>query len=94
MGPDAPQARAQVWLRLGHVWGPLASADSAPSPIYYPYRENPGHPSRNPRKVPTPPSTQTLVREGSEALPGTLPEGEIIAGGLYITMLASATMRE
>ena len=32
--------------------------------------------------------------EGSEALPGTLPERGIITGGLYITMPASGVMRE
>ncbi|KAK1646564.1 hypothetical protein QYE76_064369 [Lolium multiflorum] len=31
---------------------------------------------------------------GSEALPGTLSEGEIIAGGIYIAMPASEVMRE
>ena len=74
--------------------GPLASSDSAPSLIYSPYRENPRHPSKIPRKVPTPPSTPTLGREGSEALPGTLPEREIITGGFYIIMPASEVMRE
>jgi hypothetical protein len=38
--------------------------------------------------------SSTLAREGSEALPGTLPEREIINGGLYITMPASVVMRE
>jgi hypothetical protein len=33
-------------------------------------------------------------QEGSEALPRTLSEGEIIAEGFYITMTASMTMRE
>ena len=33
-------------------------------------------------------------REGSEALFGTLPEGEIITGGFYIAMPASEVMRE
>ena len=31
---------------------------------------------------------------GSEALPGTLPEGGIITGGIYIAMAASEVMRE
>jgi hypothetical protein len=34
----------------------------------------------------------TLAQEGSEALPGTLPEEEIIAGGIYIAMSASEVM--
>ena len=51
---------------------------------------------------PEPPSTKSSVAVaiaepisgGSEALPGTLPEGEIITGGLYIAMSASELMRE
>ena len=74
--------------------GPLASADIALPPIYSPSRENPKYRSKNPRKVPSRPSSPTLVREGPEALPGTLPEGEIITGGIYITMPASEVMRE
>ena len=34
------------------------------------------------------------ISGGSEALPGTLPEGELISGGLYIAMTASAMMCE
>ena len=74
--------------------GPLASAVLARSRIYSPSRENPGHPSTIPRKVPSRPPSPTLVREGSEALPGTLPEREIITGGFYIAMPASEVMRE
>jgi hypothetical protein len=37
---------------------------------------------------------QTLAWEGSEALPGTLLEGEIIAGGIYIAMPTPEVMRE
>ena len=35
-----------------------------------------------------------VTREGSDALSGTLPEGEVISGGLYIAMPASAMMCE
>ena len=62
--------------------GPLASADSVHIP------------RKVPRKVPTPAVNANPSREGSEALPGTLPEGEIITGGFYITMPASEVMRE
>ena len=74
--------------------GPLASTSLALPRIYSPSRENPGHPSTIPRKVPSRPSSPTLAREGSEALPGTLPEREIITGGFYIAMPASKVMRE
>ena len=94
-GGQTRPRRGQTWAR---AW-PMSRPTRAPSTLpLRPYILRLGktlnHPSRNPRKVPTPPSTQTLVREGSEALPGTLPEGEIIAGGLYTAMPASATMRE
>ena len=82
------------WPRLDVVWGPWPPTDVALPPIYSVPRENPKHPSLHPRKVPQPPSSSTLVREGSEALPGTLPEREIITGGLFITMPASGVMRE
>ena len=74
--------------------GPLASTSLAPPRIYSPSRENPRHPSTIPRKVPSRPSSPTLVREGSEVLLGTLSEREIITGGFYIAMPASEVMRE
>ena len=82
--PHPPQA----------VWAPWAATDLASPPIYSTPRKNPKDPSTIPRKVPTPPSLSTLVREGSEALPGTLPEREITAGGIFITMPSSEVMRE
>ena len=80
--------------RRGVVWGPRVSPAAALSPIYSSRRENPKYPSHYPRKVPETPSLSTLGREGSETLPGTLPERGIITGGLYITMPASGVMRE
>ena len=96
----APRRRPHPMARVGplarrHVGSePRASTDVAPSPIYSPRGENPKHPSLHPRKVPEPPLSSTLAREGSEALPGTLLERGIITGGLYITMPASVVMRE
>ena len=74
--------------------GPPGAHRRRPSLIYFVPRENPKYPSLHPRKVPQPPSSSTLVREGSEALPGTLSERGIITGGLFITMPASGVMRE
>jgi hypothetical protein len=74
--------------------GPLASTDITPPPIYSRYREKPNHPSLHPLKVPSWPPLQTLARESSESLPGTLPEGEILARGIYIVMPAFEVMRE
>ena len=51
LGADSPGPTPRVRV------GPPATADSASSPIYSPSRENPRHLIRNPRKVPTPPST-------------------------------------
>ena len=68
--------RPALGPRLGVVWAPLASTSLALPGIYSPSRENPGHPSTIPRKVPSRPSSPTLVWEGPEALPGTLPEGD------------------
>ena len=59
----------------------LAAHRHCPSAYLFRSRENPKYPSLHPRKFPQPPSSSTLVREGSEALPGTLPEREIITGG-------------
>ena len=78
---------------MGGVGHPLAP-DSVLSPINCLSSKNHGTEIRNPRKVLPPPSSSTLDREGSGALPGTLLEGEIIAGGLYITMPASGMTRE
>jgi len=89
MGP-----RGAPLPRRGVVWAPRASPAAALSPIYSSRRENPKYPSHYPRKVPETPPPSTLAREGSEALPGTLPERGIITGGLYITMPASGVMRE
>ena len=52
--------------------------------------------------MPEPPSTKSYVAAaiaepisgGSEALPRTLSEGEIIVGGIYIAMPTSEVMRE
>ena len=72
------------------VWAPRVASDATISPIYSSRLENPKYPSHIPE---TPPSS-TLAQEGSEALPGTLPERRIITGGLYIAMPASGVMRE
>ena len=49
------------------VWGPQGSLGVRPSPIYTSSTENPKYPIKNPRKVPSPPSSSTLDREGSGA---------------------------
>src|SRR4051812_37507901 len=80
--PDDTPARPGLGLRQGGIWAHLGSPDSASLPIYSPIRENPRKMRNIPRKVPQPPSSTNPSREGSGALPGTLPEGEITARGL------------
>ena len=92
--PHPRVARPTCLPRHQVVWPPRASTDAALSPIYSSRREYPKHPNTSPEKHPSPPPSSTLVREGSEALPGTLPERGIIAGGLYTTMPASGQMSE
>ena len=63
------------------VWGPQGTPGVRPSPIYTSSTENPRYPIIIPRKVLSPPSSSTLDREGSGALPGTLPEGRSLLEG-------------
>ena len=56
------------------VWGPQGSPGVSLLPIYTSSSENPKDPIIIPRKVPSPPSSSTLDREGSRALPDSLPE--------------------
>src|SRR6266480_4349446 len=92
---DSPTlGAARVWPRQGQVRPTPWPPDAVLSPIYFLPTKSYGTEIRNSRKVPPPPSSSTLDREGSRALPGTLPEGEIIARGLYITMPASGMMCE
>ena len=92
--PHHVAARSHLLPRCDVVWAPRASTDVAPSPINTSIRENPKYMSHIPRKVPEPPPPSTLTREGSEALPSTLPERGIIIGGLYVAMPASRVMCE
>ena len=92
--PHAPRAWAPLLPRPRVVWAPRGSAAAALSPTYSPRRENPKYLSKYPRKDPETPPSSTLAREGSEPLPGTLPERGIVTGGFYIAMPASGVMRE
>ena len=92
--PHHMAARPHPLARRHVVRAPRVPTDVVPSPINSYFWENPRHPSHIPWKVPEPPPSSTLTREGSEALPGTLPERGIITGGLYIAMPASGVMHE
>ena len=80
MGPTRGQGAGPPLPRPGVVWAPRGPPAAALSPTYSPRRENPKYLSKYPRKDPETPPSSTLAREGSEPLPGTLPERGIITG--------------
>ena len=69
--PDATQARPSPWPRVGPTWATPSSPRAALSPINRLRPENPKYLIIFSRKHLRPPSSPTLDREGSEALPGT-----------------------
>ncbi len=77
-----PGHAAQPGPRQGVVRPALAPPRPLLPPISCPRDENPKYPIKNRRKSLQPPSSPSLDREGSEALPGTLPERGIHPGGL------------
>src|SRR3954470_2500201 len=50
--PDPTQARPDPGPRLGGIWDHQGAPDSASSPIYSSFQENPSHPREILRKVP------------------------------------------
>jgi hypothetical protein len=81
--PHHPMVRATPWPCRGLVWalGPLS--DATLPPIYPPRQENLKTRSIFHETYCKPPPSSTRDREGPEALPGTLPERGITAGGLF-----------
>jgi hypothetical protein len=75
-------ARATPWPRRGMVWAPGPHSDAALPPIYSPRRENLKSPINFHETYYKPSPSSTRDWEGPEALPSTLPERRIIAGGL------------
>jgi hypothetical protein len=80
--PHHPMARATPWSRHGMVWAPGPLPDAALPPIYSPRWENLKGPINFPQNNCKPPSSSTRDREDPKALPGTLLERGITAGGL------------
>ena len=95
-----PRRRHQVlawqapWPREHVVWAPRGATDFALSPTYTPQTKNPSTVFIFSSTGPEPPPLSTPIRERSELLPGTLPGGGIVTGGLYVAMTASGLMRE
>jgi hypothetical protein len=80
--PHHRVARPHPWPRQDLVCAPQAPSDIALPPIYSFHWENPKARASIHEKYCNPPPSSTLVREGLEALPSTLPERGIITGGL------------
>ena len=81
-GAHLPQERVGPWPRLAQVWPPWPASGSALPPIYSSRDKNPRERAKFPETSLLSPSSSSLAREGSEALPGTLPERWIITRGL------------
>jgi hypothetical protein len=80
--PHHRVARATPWPRHQVVWTPGPPPDIALPPIYSPRRENPKAQTLFHKTYCKPPPSSMRDREAPEALPGTLPERGITAGGL------------
>jgi hypothetical protein len=80
--PHHPMARATPWPRRGLVWDPGPLPDAALPPIYSPRRENLKVQSIFHETYCKPLPSSMRDWEGPEALPGTLSERGITAGGL------------
>ena len=93
-GPRQHPGAVNPLTAAGPTWASRAPPRVALSPINRLRPENPRYPIIFSIKHPRPPPSPTLDREGSETLPGTLPEGEIVTGGIYTTMPTSGVMRE
>ena len=92
--PDATQARPRCWPLVGPTWTTGPPSRVTLSPINRLRLGNPRYQIIFSRKHPRPPPSPNLDREGSATLPSTMPEGEIVTGGIYTTMPASRVMRE
>jgi hypothetical protein len=80
--PHHGVARARTWPHHQVVGPPSPPPDVALPPIYSPRWENPKTQSIFHETYYKPPPSSTRDWEGPEALPGTLPERGITAGGL------------
>jgi hypothetical protein len=85
---------AYPWPRRPVVWAPQAPSDIAPPPINSLHQENPRARAIIHEKYYKPPPSSIRDWEGLEALPGTLPEGGIITGGLLLCHAYLGVMRE
>jgi hypothetical protein len=73
--PHHRVARPRAGPRLLVVWAPWSTSDAAPSPIKTPRREKPKYSITFPEHIAIRRRRRPEVREGLEALPGTMPEG-------------------
>jgi hypothetical protein len=80
--PHQPMVRATPWPCRGVVWAPGPHSNTALLPIYSPLTGKPKDRSIFHETYCKPPPSSTRHREGPKALPGTLPQRGITAGGL------------
>jgi hypothetical protein len=80
--PHQVVARPGPWPHHPMAWAPRAPTDLAILPINSLHQENPKAQASIHEKYCKPLPSSTLVREGPEALPSTLPERGIFTGGL------------
>jgi hypothetical protein len=80
--PHSRAARPAPGLCPLCVRPPWCTSDAAPSPIKTPRREKPREPDQFSRNTSRSAAIVDPRSEGSEALPGTLPERGITTGGL------------
>jgi hypothetical protein len=80
--PHSRAAQPRPWSCPLCVRPPRSTSDAAPLPIKTPLREKPKNLINFPETHRDPPPSSTRDREGSEALPDTLPERGIATGGL------------
>jgi hypothetical protein len=83
--PHHRAARPRAGPRPLVVWAPWSTSDAAPSPIKTPRREKSKDPITFSEHITICRRRRPKVREGPEALPGTLPERGIATGGLLTT---------
>ena len=74
-GPHPMGARPRVGSRPARVWWPHLAPGAHPSPISSPRRKNSNTKKKNPRKVPSRPSSSISDRGSSDVLPAPCRRG-------------------
>ena len=87
--------RGPTWTRAWHPRGAHLAPLASPLRLFQtPWPKTLGDGEIFHETEPEPPSSRNPFRGVLQPCSGTLPEGGIITGGIYTTMIASPTMRE